>query len=100
MVDYIGMVLLSEPEWDALSAELYTLAIGLNLYTISENCVISKRRSPLLPPVTQTLVAPSHPLVSKFNGIIFANGTTVDNPPPGLHPGRVEIFRNGTEFSN
>lgn len=22
MVDYIGMVLLSEPEWDALSAEL------------------------------------------------------------------------------
>lgn len=100
MVDYIGMVLMNEPQWDALSAELYTLAIGLNLYTISENCDINPRRSPLLPPITQSLATPSHPLVSKFNGIIFANGTTIDNPPPGFHPGRVEIFRNGTEFSN
>ncbi|KAH8766071.1 PLC-like phosphodiesterase [Diaporthe sp. PMI_573] len=100
MVDYIGMVLMNEPQWDALSAELYTLAIGINLYTVSENCDINKRRSPLLPPTTKSLVMPSHPLVSNFNGIIFANGTTIDNPPPGFHPGRVEVFRNGTEFSN
>ncbi|KAL2292152.1 hypothetical protein FJTKL_10796 [Diaporthe vaccinii] len=100
MVDYTGMVLRKEPQWDALSAELYTLAIGLNLYTVSENCKINPRRSPLLLPTTQSLVMPSHPLVSKFNGIIFANGTTIDDPPPGFHPGRVEILRNGTEFSN
>jgi hypothetical protein len=31
MVDYIGMVLMNEPGWDDLSAELYTLAIGMNL---------------------------------------------------------------------
>ncbi|KZL68950.1 exo-beta- -glucanase [Colletotrichum incanum] len=49
LVDYIGMVLMNEPQWDSLSAELYTLAIGINLYTISENCDINKRRSPLLP---------------------------------------------------
>ncbi|KAK1995691.1 PLC-like phosphodiesterase [Colletotrichum falcatum] len=87
LVDYIGMVLLNDARWDLLSAELYTLAIGLNL------------RSPLLPsPKSQR--RPPNPLVSQFNGIIFANGTTIENPPPGFHPGRVEILRNGTVFGN
>ncbi|EXF84119.1 hypothetical protein CFIO01_05622 [Colletotrichum fioriniae PJ7] len=99
LVDYIGMVIMNEPGWDALSAELYTLAIGLNLYTISENCDISKRRSPLLPS-PKNLRKPPSPLVSQFNGIIFANGTTIADPPPGLHPGRVEVLKNGTVFSN
>lgn len=40
------------------------------------------------------------PLVSSWNGIIFANGSRIDDPPPGLHPGRVEIFKNGTVFDN
>lgn len=39
-------------------------------------------------------------LLTTVAGIIFANGTAIDDPPPGFHPGRVEIFRNGTEFSN
>ncbi|KAJ0302609.1 hypothetical protein COL5a_001548 [Colletotrichum fioriniae] len=99
LVDYIGMVIMNEPGWDALSAELYTLAIGLNLYTISENCDISKRRSPLLPS-PKNLRKPPSPLVSQFNGIIFANWTTIADPPPGLHPGRVEVLKNGTVFSN
>ncbi|PGG96948.1 hypothetical protein AJ79_09390 [Helicocarpus griseus UAMH5409] len=52
MVDYIGVVVPGETEWEQLSAELYTLVVGLNLYMISENCRdISKRRSPLLPKV-------------------------------------------------
>ncbi|KAK1590791.1 uncharacterized protein LY79DRAFT_686694 [Colletotrichum navitas] len=85
LADYIGI--------------LYTLAIGLNLYTISENCDINKRRSPLLTsPKNQR--RPPKPLVSQFNGIIFANGTTIEHPPPGFHPERVEILRNGTAFSN
>ncbi|KAK7447955.1 hypothetical protein Landi51_06758 [Colletotrichum acutatum] len=99
LVDYIGMVIMNEPGWDSLSAELYTLAIGLNLYTISENCDISKRRSPLLPS-PKNLRKPPSPLVSQFNGIIFANGTTIVDPPLGLHPGRVEVLKNGTVFSN
>ncbi|WQF90322.1 Putative PLC-like phosphodiesterase, TIM beta/alpha-barrel domain superfamily [Colletotrichum destructivum] len=100
MVDYIGMVLMNELEWDALSAELYTLATGLNLYPISENCNINpERRSPLLPSSKNSRV-PSNPLVSQFNGVIFANGTTIERPPPGFHPGRVEILRNGTVFRN
>ncbi|KAK2035410.1 PLC-like phosphodiesterase, partial [Colletotrichum zoysiae] len=99
LVDYIGMVLLNDAQWDSLSAELYTLAIGLNLYTISENCDINKRRSPLLPSPKNQRRPPS-PIISQFNGIIFANGTTIENPPSGFHPGRVGILRNGTVFNN
>lgn len=38
LVDYLAQVLLAEAGWEDLSAELYTLAIGLNRYTVSENC--------------------------------------------------------------
>lgn len=104
MVDYIGMVLMNEPDWDELSAEIYTLAIGMNLYMASENCDIDERRSPLLESKSKSksmrLAGPGSPLVSSWNGIIFANGTTIDHPPPTLHPGRVEILKNGTVFDN
>ncbi|KXH67233.1 hypothetical protein CSAL01_13204 [Colletotrichum salicis] len=99
MVDYTGMVLMNEAGWNALSAELYTLAIGLNLYIVSENCKINPMRNPLLPPRKSGRKIPN-PLVSQFNGIIFANGTIMDNPPPTYHPGRVEFLRNGTVFSS
>ncbi|POR39606.1 Uncharacterized protein TPAR_00202 [Tolypocladium paradoxum] len=102
MVDYIGQILMNAAGWSDLGAELYTLAIGLNLYTISENCTISKKRSPLLPSRNRNMriAQADNPLVSSWNGIIFADGTTIDHPPPGLHPGRPEILRNGTIFSN
>ncbi|KAH7258055.1 PLC-like phosphodiesterase [Fusarium tricinctum] len=92
MVDYIGMVLMNEPGWDDLSAELYTLAIGMNL------------RSPLLEIKSKSMRLSSspqtNPLVSSWNGIILANGSRIDNPPSWLHPGRAEIYMNGTVFSN
>jgi hypothetical protein len=114
MVDYIGMVLMNEPGWDDLSAELYTLAIGMNLYLVSENCDINDRRSPLLESKSKSksMSTPmrlssspqakpqTNPLVSSWNGIIFANGSRIDNPPSWLHPGRVEIYKNGTVFGN
>jgi len=101
MVDYIGLVVKNEAARDQLSAELYTLAIGLNLYTVSENCTISKRRSPLLPSLNRAMrISNVNPLVSSWNGIIFANGTRIDNPPPSFHLGRVETLKNGTVFSN
>ena len=108
MVDYIGQLLINDQE--ELGAELYTLAIGLNLYMLSENYDISPRRSPLLPPRQSanaritSFAAPkpkaNNPLVSSWNGIIFANGTIIDNPPPTLHLGQPEILRKGTVFSN
>jgi hypothetical protein len=92
LVDYIGVQLQDQWAWDQLSAELYTLAVGLNLYMASENCGVSPLRSPLLSRRGEGLEA--------WNGIIFANGTKIDHPPPGLHPGHVEVLRKGTRLGN
>ncbi|KAL2123774.1 hypothetical protein VTJ04DRAFT_139 [Mycothermus thermophilus] len=48
LVDYIGVVKEDQWGWDQLSAELYTLALGLNLYMVSENCDIQKGAPPLI----------------------------------------------------
>ncbi|KAK4097470.1 PLC-like phosphodiesterase [Parathielavia hyrcaniae] len=99
MVDYIGVQQRDQWGWDRLSAEMYTLAVGLNLYMASENCDVAKRRSPLLRR-DGTVGVESRDSEVPWNGIIFANGTTVDDPPPTLHIGRVEVLRNGTVFGN
>jgi hypothetical protein len=101
LVDYIGVVVANQWSWDQLSAEMYTLAIGMNLYMISENCNINQRRSPLLPQLTaafKTLEAGE--LASTWNGIIYANGTIDDHPPATLHPGQVNVLKKGTKFLN
>ncbi|KAJ4287462.1 hypothetical protein N0V88_007648 [Collariella sp. IMI 366227] len=38
LVDYIGVQEKDEWAWEKLSAEIYTLTVGLNLYMASENC--------------------------------------------------------------
>ncbi|KAL2155771.1 hypothetical protein VTH82DRAFT_513 [Thermothelomyces myriococcoides] len=106
LVDYIGVQQQDRWAWDQLSAELYTLAIGLNLYMISENCDVSPSRSPLLRSAQvvgeRVAAAPrlNRSLWKPWNGIVFANGTTLDNPPPDLHPGRMDILPKGTRFGN
>lgn len=113
LVDYIGLTVVDEAAWDQLSADMYALAIGLNLYTLSENCDIkTKTELPLILDVkkpglehrtlngTSTANVSASSLVSSWNGIVFANGTKVDNPPAGLHPGRVEVLLRGTVFGN
>jgi len=97
LVDYIGVQKQDQWGWDQLSAELYTLAVGMNLYMASENCDVNTRRSPLL---RRSELVVREGREAPWNGIIFANGTTVDSPSPTLHPGRVEILRNGTVFKN
>jgi hypothetical protein len=101
LADYVGVQRQDEWAWDRLSAELYTLAVGLNLYMASENCDVNTRRSPLLKrspeekgDMHRREEAPA------WNGIIFANGTTIDAPPPTLHPGRTEVLRSGTVLNN
>ncbi|KAK4461341.1 PI-PLC X domain-containing protein 1 [Cladorrhinum samala] len=98
LVDYIGVQQKDQTGWDQLSAEMYWLTIGLNLYTVSENCEISKRRSPVLR--ARGMGLRSRGSEKPWNGIIFANGTKIDNPPPDYHPGRIELLRNGTVFRN
>ncbi|KAL4820329.1 PLC-like phosphodiesterase [Aspergillus spinulosporus] len=105
LVDYIGVVIPDQFGWNQLSAELYTLAIGLNLYMLSENCDVSEQRSPLLPPVaeaskTSAVKSALQKIAPSWNGIIFANGTVIDDPPSNLHYGRAELLKNGTVFGN
>ncbi|KAL2020831.1 hypothetical protein VTK56DRAFT_7924 [Thermocarpiscus australiensis] len=100
LVDYLGVQYRDRAAWDQLSAELYTLALGLNLYVVSENCDVSRRRSPLLRPPAARVKVGNLLDVAPWNGIIFANGTTVDYPAAALHPGRMEVLHNGTVLSN
>lgn len=117
LVDYLGVVVPDQWSWERgqLSAEMYTLAIGLNLYMVSENCDISPRKSPLLPRRTRKAVMSSantataapktagrlaSRALSSWNGIIFANGTVMDDPPPTLHVGRVAVLKAGSRFMN
>ncbi|KAK3942444.1 hypothetical protein QBC46DRAFT_339649 [Diplogelasinospora grovesii] len=112
LLDYIGVVLKDQFAWDQLNAEMYTLAIGLNLYLLGENCAINTRRS-LVYPAPAATVKTNGLMISaatatkeekkkkaKWNGVIFANGTKVDSPPKDLHIGRVDVLRKGTRFSN
>ncbi|KAI8196540.1 Mutanase [Colletotrichum sp. SAR 10_65] len=93
LMDYIGMRVSGEHNENNLAAELRTLALGLNLYMASENCYVSKRRNPLVKKSNKKLAAP-------WNGIIFANGTRIDNPPPNFDPWRVDVLKSGTVFGN
>lgn len=95
LVDYIGVQEFDQWGWDRLSAEMYTLALGLNLYLVSENCHVHKSGSSPLRRA-RGLLGGRADGGQGWNGIIFANGTVIDNPPPTLHPGRMEILRNGT----
>lgn len=103
LLDYLGVVVDGRHNWDQLSAEMYTLAVGMNLYMISENCDISKQRSPLLPGAAAAkFSADAEPKVPvpMWNGIIYENGTVVDDPANGTHPGRVSVLKSGTVFLN
>lgn len=93
LMDYIGVRVSGDTTANNRAAELRTLALGLNLYMVSENCYVSKRRNPLVKESGKRLAAP-------WNGIIFANGTRIDNPPPNFDPWRVDVLRSGTVFGN
>ncbi|KAH0420927.1 hypothetical protein CcaCcLH18_13725 [Colletotrichum camelliae] len=94
MQDYIGVRLVDEHDWDSLSAEIRVLALGLNLYMASENCYVSGRKHPLWKKTSRRLPSP-------WNGIIFANGTVMDErPEPAYDPYRNPVLRAGTVFGN
>ncbi|KAG6031422.1 hypothetical protein E4U41_007575 [Claviceps citrina] len=108
LVDFVGVAVKGQWAWDQLSAEMYTFAVGMNLYMISENCDINAQPSPLLPgrePASgpnafAALSRAGNPLTSAWNGIIYADGTVDDDPPADLHPGRADVLRRGTRFLN
>lgn len=103
MVNYMGQVIEEETDFSQMSADLVTLAVGLNLYMISENCDISKRRNPLLKPLTKkasSFAKVATPSLASEPVIHFANGTIIKNPTPDMYPKGVAILKKGTVFGN
>lgn len=97
MQDYIGVLVKGEWAWEQLGAEIKTLAQGMNLYLVSENCVINKGKHPLKmakPSISAARMAPP------WNGIMYANGTKIDHPDPDFKPFFEPVLRNGTVFAN
>ncbi|KFY44344.1 hypothetical protein V494_01528 [Pseudogymnoascus sp. VKM F-4513 (FW-928)] len=104
-VNYMGQVIFGETDFSQMSADLVTLCVGLNLYMISENCNISKRRNPLLKPLTKkssiaSFASVEKPSLASEPVIHFANGTIIKNPTPEMYPKGVAIFKKGTVFGN
>ncbi|KFX94292.1 hypothetical protein V490_04414 [Pseudogymnoascus sp. VKM F-3557] len=103
LTNYMGQVIEEETDWGQMSAELVTLAMGLNLYMISENCLISIKRSPLLKPLTKTLSSfakVAKPSLAAEPVIHFANGTIIKSPTPDMYPKGMAILKKGTVFKN
>ncbi|KAK5653252.1 hypothetical protein OQA88_9151 [Cercophora sp. LCS_1] len=117
MQDYLGLLAYGwerpMTRWpDDIGAELQVLAIALNLYMVSLNCQLVQGRHPYNRPRRLKVVDANatewdkdededyvYP-VKPFQGIIYANGSVDDNPPPGFHLDRVAVFEDGTVFSN
>ncbi|KAM3470385.1 hypothetical protein MY5147_006430 [Beauveria neobassiana] len=59
---------------------------GLNLYMVSQNCKVSKSKNPLVRPPNRSKKAVAGITSSSdhLDGIIFANGTTLDTVPHGF----------------
>lgn len=101
MVDYFGAMYADDyGSWDVRDPSLRTLVIGLNLYMASQNCFVSSAKNPLLNRRVEhqpQAVASGHP--QQWNGVIFANGTRFDEPPPGFSP-MYPPLKPGTRFMN
>ncbi|KAM0267389.1 hypothetical protein ACHAPA_005931 [Fusarium lateritium] len=102
LIDYIGVFVRDEVDWDLLSFEAYVMAVGLNLFTVSENCDINPNRRPPLydAPSGSSNRLPSTEKFKKWDGVIFANGTRLEEAPSGLHLGCAPTLKKGTTFGN
>lgn len=93
--DYVGVILKGQRGWSVAGSEIRILAMGINLYMASNNCNVNKRKHPLF-----KVKASSSRIAAPWNGIVYANGTVVDNPPRDFDPWRQTVLRNGTVFAN
>lgn len=106
MVDYFGAKYMDDfGSWDVRDPSLRTLVIGLNLYMASQNCQVSSVKNPLLNSRVDGRLAATKMKVAgagrpkQWNGVIFANGSRFDEPPPGFSP-MYPALLPGTKFMN
>lgn len=83
--DAAGLLHVSDLDEANYSPMMQTLAIGLNLYMVSGNCDVTKSKNLLLKEKQLSIASFSETSTSTglqtFNGVIFANGTTLDKAP-------------------
>ncbi|KAJ6440015.1 LysM domain-containing protein [Purpureocillium lavendulum] len=82
--DAVGLFHVDETFEKYYDATMQTLAIGLNLYMVTQNCKTSPSRNPLAkePEASLSLVTAPKSKFKAFKGLTFANGTTLDHIPP------------------
>ncbi|KAF5659012.1 chitinase [Fusarium heterosporum] len=102
LIDYIGVFVQDETDWNLLSFEAYVMAVGLNLFTLSESCDINPHRRPPLydAPRGGSNRFPSTEKFKKWDGVIYANGTRLEEAPSGLRLGCAPTLKKGTAFGN
>jgi len=92
--DSVGLFHIYDLDESNYNPMMQTLAIGLNLYMVSQNCKVSKGKHPLLKSKTTGTQIQSKFLSASassttdgfdtFRGVIFANGTVLNEAPPGF----------------
>jgi len=113
--DYVGCSAVGDYSSEMRDPSLRTLAIGLNLYMASQNCYVSHGKFPLLGKRVSTnrqfalvdgvegnTTATGSGVgraVKPWNGVIFANGTRYEEPPPGFSP-MYPPLKAGMKFMN
>lgn len=78
--DAVGLFHVGDLSEAAYNPMMQTLAIGLNLYMVSQNCKVSNTRHPLRPPTQQRRGGGGS--FEAFRGVVFANGTVLPEAPP------------------
>ncbi|KAK4031703.1 putative LysM domain-containing protein [Parachaetomium inaequale] len=87
--DAVGLFHVSDLSEQGYNPMMQTLAIGLNLYMVSQNCKVSTGKNPLLKGKAQAKVFSTASSTGgggfqTFRGVIFANGTVLDEAPVGF----------------
>jgi hypothetical protein len=78
--DAVGLFHVSDLDEANYNPMMQTLAIGLNLYMVSQNCIVSNIKNPLLQD-KQTRISSAPAGFQAFSGVIFANGTVLNEAP-------------------
>ncbi|ORY15484.1 pectate lyase superfamily protein-domain-containing protein [Clohesyomyces aquaticus] len=81
--DAVGLFHVSDLSEASYNPMMQTLAIGLNLYMVPQNCKVSNIKHPLLQakPQLRLFAATGGSGFKTFSGVIFANGTVLDSTP-------------------
>lgn len=82
--DYVGIVRVDHFAEEFWSYGIKVLALGLNLYMVSQNCAAGVVMNPLFnDKAVMKAMSYAAGSRSQFHGIVFANGTVIEDPPLG-----------------